>query len=70
MNQNWNPLIAVGAGLMASTTGVFLYHYLVRKRYILVPEQDVDRLYLSLECLRSELEELKENLKSDFEELR
>ena len=70
MNRNWSPFIAVGAGVVAGTAGLALYHFLVRKRYVIIAEQDVNRLYLSLESLRSEFEGLKENLRNDFEELK
>ncbi|XP_065214678.1 regulator of microtubule dynamics protein 1-like isoform X2 [Planococcus citri] len=64
MNRNFSTVLSVaaGVGLLAGTTGVLLYHYVLGRRYVFVLEQDINRLHLSLENLRCEFEDLK-NLK-------
>lgn len=51
--------MAAGVGLLAGTTGVLLYHYLLGRRYVFVLEQDINHLQLSLANLKYEFEELK-----------
>lgn len=61
MNRNFTTVLSVaaGVGLLAGTTGVLLYHYMLGRRYVFVLEQDINKLHLSLENLRCEFEELK-----------
>lgn len=61
MNRNFSTVLSVaaGVGLLAGTTGVLLYHYMLGRRYVFVLEQDINKLHLSLENLRCEFEELK-----------
>lgn len=60
MNRNF-PLfsVAAGVGLLAGTTGVLLYHYVLGRRFVFVLEQDINQLHLSLANLRYEFEALK-----------
>ena len=70
MSRNWNHFMTASVGLMVGSAGMLLYHYLVRRRYVLISERELNRLHVSLENLKSEFEELKEDMKNEFEELK
>lgn len=63
MNRHLGKILtlAVGAGVLASATGLILYHYLYGRQYVFILERDLHKLSSSLADLRREFEELRYN---------